>query len=61
MILLDTGTPGTSREIYSEDASSSLTIGIVYSVVCLTCYHEHFSDFHGVIPFRGHKCQHLAT
>ena len=41
MVLLDTGTPGTSREIYSEDAdgetrtcnpgvaSSSLTIGIL--------------------------------
>ena len=23
MVLLDTGTPGTSREIFSEDASSS--------------------------------------
>ena len=36
MVLLDKGTPGTSREIYSEDAngdpgvaSSSLTIGIL--------------------------------
>ena len=38
MVLLDTGTPGTSREIYNEDAdgetnpgvaSSSLTIGIL--------------------------------
>ena len=32
VVLLDTGTPGTSREIYSEDANgenSSLTIGIL--------------------------------
>ena len=28
VVLLDTGTPGTSREIYSEDATS-LTIGIL--------------------------------
>ena len=26
MVLLDTGTPGTSREIYSEDADDGTTV-----------------------------------
>ena len=46
MFLLDTGTPGTSGEIYSEDAdgeSSSLTIGnilFVLTAVYQQCYDE---------------------
>ena len=41
MVLLDTGTPGTSREIYSEDAESETRTGnpwimTYFAIICNT-------------------------
>ena len=38
MVLLDTETPGTSREIYSEDAGGENSIDLILVDKCPVCY-----------------------
>ena len=59
MVLLDTGTPGTSREIYSEDANDGTRISIfvlsIYfayedadSIAVKSCKQRNAAILHGI-------------